>query len=193
MPAIMTLAWWGAVTAEDLFERKPPVVGVVNIEKILSEVKARQTLDADRESAREDSLRGKKDRDKQINLLKQDVEWLPKGGTEERKKLEEIEEAAIQLDAWVKFQQLKLSRMEKVGFQSLYLDILAAIEAVAVVNSVDLVLYRERTTFQPRYKATQVLSMIGNRKVLYVRDELDLTDQVITRMDNMPHDLDAQE
>ena len=150
-------------------------------------------MDADRETARENSLRGKKERDEKINALRQDLEWLPKGGTEERNKLEKIEEAVIQLDAWVKFQQLKLSRMEKVGFQSLYLDILAAIEAVAAANGVDLVLYRERTTFQPRYKAAQVLSMIGSRKMLYARDELELTDQVITRMDNMPHDLDEQE
>lgn len=188
--AVVSLAWLSGAAAQGLFEAKPAVIGMVNIEKVWNEVNARQDMNAELQGAREELLRQKEERETQIKELQQDLEWLPEGGPEQRKKLEEVEQKSIELQGWIKYQQEKLSREEKIRYQGLYRDTLEAIAAVAEANNIDLVLYRERPPkFDRRLNTAQVLGLIGNRKMLYVREDLDITNEAITRMNNMDHDI----
>jgi Skp family chaperone for outer membrane proteins len=168
------------------FVASPSRIAVVDLEEVWKQVEARQEMIADLQGKREELLREREKREKKINNLKQDLDWLPQGSDDQRKKIVEVEEELWQFQAWRQFQENKLVREEKFRYEDLYRITLEAIEEVAKTNQVDVVFFKERTApnFSRLQKTAQVLAAIGSRKVLYAREDLDLTDQVIVRMNN---------
>ena len=178
---LLCMAWFAGAQSTDALG--PVVVGVVGVETVLNQVDARTQMNADLQSARERVLAEKETRDKLVKDLQQDLEWLPDNSPEHLRKQEELEEATIQRAAWVTYQNNKLAREEKLRYEDLYRQMLAAIQEVSEGSSVDLVLFKEKHFEVPReWNTAQILALAANRKVLYARPGMDLTEQVITRM-----------
>jgi len=182
---VIGAAWVVASGQGELLRDRPAVVAVVGLEEVWNQVDEREQMNADLQTEREDLLADKERREQKIKNMQQDMDWSPEDSEERQKKEEELTQAAITFKAWWEFQQQRLAREEKIRYEELYRSSIAAIGEVAEANGVDLVLFKERPPkFDPNLKVAQTLALIGNRKVLYARDELDLTDQVITRMNN---------
>lgn len=181
-----TVLWLAATGSSQLFQGKPTVVAVVSIEEVWLQIDAREEMNAELQGRRDAMLREKEQKEKEINNLRQDLEWLPTGSDEQKKKQAEVEESVWNYQAWLKFQENMLLREEKNRYELLYHNTLDAIKEVAEAQEIDLVLFKEKElpTFNRLQKASQVLALIGNRKVVYSTDELDVTDLVITRMNN---------
>lgn len=181
-----TVLWLAATGSSQLFQGKPTVVAVVSIEEVWLQIDAREEMNAELQGRRDAMLREKEQKEKEINNLRQDLEWLPTGSDEQKKKQAEVEESVWNYQAWLKFQENMLLREEKNRYELLYHNTLDAIKEVAEAQEIDLVLFKEKDlpTFNRLQKASQVLALIGNRKVVYSTDELDVTDLVITRMNN---------
>ena len=185
--AIATVLWFTGSGSSEQFKPKQTDTAVVSIEVVWLEIKARDEMVSDLQGSREQMLRDKEEKEKAIKNLNQDLEWLQPGSEEQKKKQSEVEEALWHYQAWVKFQEQMLLREEKNRYELLYRKTLDAVKEVAQANGIDIVLFKEKEDpdFSRLKKAAQVLALIGNRKVVYTRDELDITDLVITRMDNM--------
>ena len=183
--AVIGVAFVVASGQAELLRDRPAVMAVVGLEEVWNQVDEREQMNAELQTEKESLLAEKEDRQKKLSNLSADMEWMPEKGEERRKKEEELAQAAIGFKAWWEWQQQRLAREEKVRYEDLYRNSVTAIEEVAEANGVDMVIFKERTpNFDPKLNVAQTLALIGNRKVLYVRDELDLTDQVITRMNN---------
>ena len=183
--AVVGTAWVVASGQAELLRDRPAVVAVVSLEEVWNQVDEREQMNADLQTEKEELLADKERREQKIKNMQQDIDWSPEDSEERRKKEEELTRAAIEFKAWWEWQQQRLAREEKIRYEELYRNSVSAIEEVAEANGVDIVLFKERApVFDPQLNVAQTLALIGNRKVLYVRDELDLTDQVITRMNN---------
>lgn len=183
--AVIGGAWVVASGQAELLRDRPAVVAVVSLEEVWNQVDEREQMNADLQTEKEELLADKERREQKIKNMQQDIDWSPEDSEERAKKEEELMQEAIKFKAWWEWQQQRLAREEKIRYEQLYRNSVSAIEEVAEANGVDIVLFKERPpTFDPKLNVAQTLALIGNRKVLYVRDELNLTDQVITRMNN---------
>jgi len=163
----------------------PAVIAVVGLEDVWNEVDEREEMNASLQTERESLLAEKEKREKKLAEMERDLDWSPEQSEERRKKEEQLAQTAIEFKAWWEWQQQRLAREEKNRYEDLYHHTIEAIEEVAESNGVDAVLFKERApNFDPKLNVSQTLALIGNRKMLYVRNEMDLTDQVITRMNN---------
>lgn len=185
LSAVIGIAWVVASGQGELLRDRPAVMAVVSLEEVWNQVDEREQMNADLQTEKEELLAAKERRQQKIKNMQQDIDWSPEDSEERRKKEDELTQAAIEFKAWWEWQQQRLAREEKIRYEDLYRNSITAIEEVAESNGVDMVLFKERSpNFDPKLNIAQTLALIGNRKVLYVRDELDLTDQVITRMNN---------
>ncbi len=184
--AAAAVLWFAASGSSQLFQANPTVLAAVSVEEVWLNIDDREEMVAEMKGRREEVLREQEKRAKDIKNLEQDLEWLPAGSDDQKKKQAEVEEAAWNYQAWLKYQENMLLREEKNRYELLYRKTLDAVSEVAEANGIDIVIFKEKElpSFKRLTKAAQVLALIGNRKVLYCRDELDITDLVITRMNN---------
>jgi hypothetical protein len=68
--------------------------------------------------------------------------------------------------------------------ESLYIKMAKACRAEGEARGIKIVLFKSPTRFVPSQNQRQLLNQIAARKVIWVADELDITDEVRQRMDN---------
>ena len=178
--------------ADKLFRAAPTRVAVVNVFQLWRGIDATAEMNAELEDGRQKFIKEQEERKKKFQDLQQDMEWAPDDSADRRKKQKELEHEAFTFQVWLKWQENLLAREEKIRYEDLYRRTLDAIKEVAEANGVDLVLFQEvPPNFAHRRITTKdhVVNLIANRKVLYASEELDMTDQVITRMNNKAKDV----
>ena len=138
--AAAAVLWFAASSSSQLFQAKPTVLAVVSVEEVWLQIDAREEMIADLQSKREEMIREKEKREKDIKNLQQDLEWLPAGSDEQKKKQTEVEESVWHYQAWLKFQENMLLREEKNRYELLYRKTLDAVKEVAEANEIDIAL-----------------------------------------------------
>lgn len=163
---------------------RPTAVGVVNIEEVVAALTEKQQLDAEMKTKRDSLAAEQATRQKQIEKLEFDLNALRVGTPAYEAKQAQLQKAVLELQVWIRFEQQKAGRELGLQTQRLYEKILTACGNVGRDNGYDLVLFRE-STVEPNFENPQQLqAMIQLRKVLYANPQIDLTDQVIQRMNN---------
>lgn len=93
-------------------------------------------------------------------------------------------------DEWLRLKMGEVDRERSLRWQSIYRSIRDEIKAVAEANNIDLVLVDDSIADvkiadkQNQSKENQALGQILSSKVLYASKRVDITDQVITRINN---------
>ena len=67
---------------------------------------------------------------------------------------------------------------------SMYRKLIDAMGKVATENGYDMVIFKEKEIPFNKLKPEALSTYIAMRKVLWVRNDLDITDQVVQRMNN---------
>ena len=121
--------------------------------------------------------------------LRQDLEILPKNDPNYERKQEEYERAALDRNVWLAYQQAKLGREEVLRMELIYNKLVDATKRVATAAGYQMVVIKEQPLklLQPGEQITkreQLWDKVEARKVVWAADELDLTEQVRTKMDN---------
>ena len=171
-------------TAQNALKAKPTAVAVVDIAGIYNALGQKQVLAAESEQM---VTRAEKEHELKIEHLKQlqaDLELMQPGDAAYNKKRYELQLEAVQIKAWREFQKQRIAHEEAIRKEQLYRQILDAIGAFAQTNGYDMVLYKERTVNFAGANQSQVDALIALRKVLWSREELDITDAVTAKMNN---------
>jgi Skp family chaperone for outer membrane proteins len=173
----------GAQTAAAL-RATPTAVATVDLQKVFEQLKEKTQLEADLRTRTEDLQQQEQDRRKTLANAQSDLDLLAPGTEAFNAKQLELEKGVIELRSWSEFENQKLNRERGLQLENLYRKSLDAIGRVAGETGYDVVLFRESDpTF--RYENPQQLStLIQVRKVLWSKDEIDLTADVIQRMNN---------
>ncbi|WP_432798648.1 OmpH family outer membrane protein [Poriferisphaera sp. WC338] len=179
--ALLLIAFAG-VQATNMFA-EPTAVAVVDIQKVFDGLKERVSLDAEDKTSREALQQEAKLRQEEIQALQEELKMLEgQAGTDQKQ--DELQMKAIQYQAWGKFMQQKQASDAALNIEQLYRKMLKAIDLVATEGGYELVLYKETIDRMNTADIQQLRLQIFSRKVLYNSPTIDLTNQVIQRMNN---------
>lgn len=158
-------------------------VAVVNVQKAFDALKEKLQIEADLQTQADKVKQEDQSRQQQIGELKQDLSILANGTSAFQKKAEELERAALSRQVWLSFQQNKLNRERALRIEAIYKRMLGTIGRVAKQSGFKLVLFKEpEVKFANVTKPEQISALIQVRKVLWSAEELDLTEQVVAKM-----------
>ena len=162
----------------------PVAVAVINVLKVMNEITESADIKAELTSLGEKLQAEVQTRQQELKRLQDDIEILNKGTPARKAKQEELERKAIHLDSWGKFEKRKNEVEHIVRYEALYRKVLDEIALIAERDGYDLVLYNDYTKDLNVNTAQQLQANILLRKLVYVREQLDVTDQVIQQLDN---------
>lgn len=172
-----------AVFTGGAYAQRSTGVAVVNVQKAFDALREKLDIEADLQTQADKVKQEDQRRQQKIGELKQDLSILASGTAAFEKKAEELERAALDRQVWLSFQQNKLNRERALRIEAIYKKMLETIGRVAASNGFKLVLFKEPDVkFANVTKPEQISALIQVRKVLWSADELDLTEQVIAKM-----------
>ncbi|MCC6579441.1 MAG: OmpH family outer membrane protein [Phycisphaeraceae bacterium] len=163
---------------------RPTAIAVVDVERSMNAMDEMTQIQANMNTLLDRSKNEELDRRKKLEQLQQDLQLLQAGTDAFRQKSDELQLKAIELDSWSKFQQGALQREQVLQLTNLYRKLLDMVGKVAGDNGFDMVIFKEKDPEFRNVKPDALSALISLRKVLWVREDLDLTDQVILRMNN---------
>ena len=162
----------------------PVTVAVVNVLKVMNSATEKADIEAELVALVEKFQEDVQKRQQEIKSLQDDIEILNKGTAARKAKQEELQKKAIHLDSWGKFEQRKNEVERIVRYEALYRKVLDEIAVIAERDGYDLVLYNDYSKDLNVQTGQQLQANILLRKLVYVKGELDMTDQVIQQLDN---------
>jgi len=154
------------------------VCDVANVFNHYQRAKAEET----KFEARRKAVKDERDkRSKEIEQIQADLKILKPSSVEHQQKLNKMEKLAIDLRAWLQYQDTIAARDHHRLTSSMLTEAMNIITQVARERGIQLVLYREGPS--PETKTTaELLRIIRNRKVLYAADTIDITNECIRRL-----------
>lgn len=175
---------------------KPATIATVRLsvvmEKLDQRAEAEANLNAMGQAVRSDDAKKKEE----LTKMQTDLDGMRKAANDGPAPPEAIalqEQLALktlQYQAWSRFTLDKVDIEKALNWQDLYRNIKTAAAQMASANGYDLVLVDDSqgeitTTSDSRTpRATQVMTQIIGRRLLYSNPTLDITDDLITRMNN---------
>lgn len=162
-------------------------VGIVDLERLINGLRETEVRNRELE---ERAANWQKELNEVVTRLK-DVEnqlnnVLPRGDSPERRaKARELFELQSQAETRRRFFQQMIEAERGEIIRVMYEKVQAAVAAVAQAGAYDIVLLDDRKIDIPSLtRLEQVNTIIQNKKVIWATNALDLTDQVLTRMNN---------
>ena len=159
-------------------------VAVVNVAELIA--KCQQNVDFQAEvQKRQVKLRQEqKDRELVINQLRKDLDLLAANTSARTKKEREITKALYEFQAWQQIEQQNLLRDQRTKLVELYGVIDLAVAEVAKKKGYDLVLFDTPTPDFDKLNPEQLIQVIGNRRVVYRSDDVNLTPNVLEKINS---------
>ncbi len=148
---------------------------------------------------------GMKEKNDVVARLKQDVEELEKQNASRRQKVADLKSAmellkpdapqyeeanrafmtgAIEHKNWLEVSQAQAARNEKMLTKMLFDKITTTIAEIAKERGIDLVVAEQPAFNIERMTSEQLTQAMAQRQVLYTSASMDLTNDVITRLDD---------
>lgn len=181
--AALALMMLGVATAQvGSLTAKPTRVAVVEFERLINGLKQKTAFEADRQAKARDLQALQQEKRQAVELLQQDLNMLSPGSTEYQDKQKELRRAALEFQLWGRLEQEEAQRMAMTELESLYRSAREMIGQVAQEAGYDLVLFEEGVPTFNAENLQQLGAQIGLRKVLYASDSIDITDEVMRRM-----------
>ena len=159
-------------------------IGAVDVQTVFDALQEKIQIEADLKTQIEDLNREEQDRKARLQSLQADLEILAPGTGAFNEKREQLEQEVIELQVWRQVQNQRVARERSIHIERLYRKVLDAIGRLAESDRMDMVLFKEKPVDFSGTKPEALNTLIQMRKVLWVADQLDLTDQVIQMMNN---------
>ena len=165
-------------------QARPTAVGVVDVMRLVEGLQEKPEIEAELKVQQERVQQEFQDMQAKLKRLEEDLGLLSAGSDAHTAKLNEAMRLAIEADAFLKFSEKRLNREYATAFEGLYRKMVDAAGKVASENGYDLVLYKDRPVSFANADAKQLRALFSLQKVLWSRTDMDLTDQVVLRMNN---------
>lgn len=113
------------------------------------------------------------------------MKLVEEGSEREAELLEEYSHKGLQLQAHVEFERQRIDREKGLIMKGIYRDIKEAVKKVASDgNRYDIVMLNDSVKEITASGEGQVLQAISQRRMLYTNPMLDITDEVMSFMNN---------
>jgi Skp family chaperone for outer membrane proteins len=175
---------------------RPAVIATVRLGTVVEKLDKRAAEFANLQAFRASAQKEQETRKADIDRMQQQLDALVKANgvenpTAEMLKLQEdLGLMSLRFQAWSRFTLDKADIEQALVLQDLYRSIKAAAAQMASASGYDLVVVDDsqgelRTMSDSRVsRESQILQQIADRRLLYANPGLDITDELITRMNN---------
>ena len=119
----------------------------------------------------------------EIEQLKKEMDTLKQGSQDYLGKLQVFVEKQALLEAKDKYFQQEFAMKQQIWAEQHYVDVLKMVETVAKSKGLDIVLAKEENRF-PAPSPNELMLIIKTSKVLFASDDLDITDEVLSAINN---------
>jgi Skp family chaperone for outer membrane proteins len=160
----------------------PAKVAVVSVREIFtnskrnSEYKAKMTAEQDQVIAQLEKL------SKEVEALNADLKTRKTGTEDYLKLMKEISDKKASLDSQKEYYQQQFQVRDQAWTEKLYVQVLAKVAQVARQKGIDVVLEKDDIEL-PATTATELMLIIRTHKVLYFRENMDITSEVLAAVD----------
>jgi len=166
-------------------QARPTAVCVVDVNRVITALDEAPELDAELNTKRESIQSEINDRSGELKRLQEDLALLQEGSDAFNTRVEELRRKSYELQFYAKYEEAAMAQEKALLYEALYKKIVDSAGKAAQENGYDLVLYKDRpTSFAQGKDDKAIRALLGLRKVIWSSPELDLTDQVILRMNN---------
>jgi len=169
----------GAKSKKDFKSAK---IGVVSIRRAFENSKRNTKWQADMDQERRQMVAELEKLATEIKAIKADMDTRKPGSTDHQNLMRNSMEKESGLEAKEKFYQQHLNMKDHRWTEQFYLDTLAATSKVAEELGLDLVLAKDENEF-PASGANELMMIIKTSKIMYNKQDLDVTDKVIEILD----------
>ncbi len=161
----------------------PTAVAVVNVAELIAKCQKNVAFQADVEKRQVKLQQEQADRQNKINQLRQDLGLLDANTPQRTKKEREITKSLYEFQAWQQIEQQNLLRDQRLFLIELYGEIDNAVATIAKQSGYDMVLLDTPTPDFGSLTPEQLVQVIGNRRVLYRAERVNLTKDVMGKLD----------
>lgn len=160
-------------------------VAVINVAELIAKCQKNQDFQAEIQKRQIRLQKEQKDRQNKINQLRQDLDLA--GTAADRQKMErEITKALYEFQAWSQIEQQNLLRDQRTFLIELYGEIDAGVATTAAREGYDMVVLDTPSPDFDTLNPEQLVQVIGNRRVLYRSEKVNLTAIVLEKL-NLDH------
>ena len=166
-------------------ETIPPArIGVVNVTKILENCKKNQQWQEKAEADRAKMQAEFQEMRTDLEALQARVKVLKQGSADYYSLMNEYEEKRAIMEGRNAFYETKYTQEMQMWMETLYKDFLQVVDQVAKDKGLDLVLGQE-TLDVPAPTLRDFMLSVKTKKILFAHADLDITDEVLTALDNL--------
>ncbi|MGB0768307.1 MAG: OmpH family outer membrane protein [Phycisphaeraceae bacterium] len=160
-------------------------VAVVNVAELIAKSQKNKDFQAEVQKKQVSLRQEQKDRETKINQMRTDLDLIDNAQKRSDKE-REITKALYEFQAWQNIEQQNLLREQRMFLIELYGEIDNAVAMIANREGVDLVMLDTPTPRFDDLNAEQLVQAIGNRRVIYRGEKVNLTPIVLEKL-NLDH------
>jgi Skp family chaperone for outer membrane proteins len=163
---------------------RPTAIAVVDVVKVRNAMDEAREVTAEIERELQEFQNQDKARMQAIEELRQDLELLEPNTPAYTAKRQELLFKMVEARTWQEVKKAELNSEHAIQLERLYMKIVAAARDVAELNGYDIVMAAERQLDFSKANAQEIDALVALRKLLWHTPEINITDQVIQKMNN---------
>lgn len=190
--AIAALAYVASVEASrpTAYRAEATPVAVIDVARLVDEIDERSEWDIRIEALQASINQEGKSRQAAMERRLTESEAAP---NDEQRQLirDEVALMQLRLEQWAQIKTMELDRERALKWQSIYRNLRRESSRIAETEGYELIMVDDNRgeintdpTNQQMSMEQQVLTQIMNRRILFAAEPIDITDQVIVRMNN---------
>jgi len=164
--------------------KEPPVVVAVDLERVINGLDELSAMEQDLQQFGEERRQRIRELQNQFEEAQTELQVLAPGDQAFRDKAEEVARLRVLLNAEQEFAEQQVSIRRGEIFSTLFDKVKRTIDEMAAQRGFDLVLNNDSQVQVQGLNESQVVRQISSLKFLHAADRLDITEELITRMNN---------
>ena len=166
--------------AQDNAKAPRTAVAVVNVAELIAKCQKNVDFQGEVQKRQVKLQADQKKKQNEISTMRGELDLLT--GTEKTKKEREITKALFEFQAWQQIEQQNLLRDQRLFLIELYGEIDNAVATIANREGYDMVLLDTPSPDFGNLTPEQLVQVIGNRRVLYRSEKINLTPIVLEKL-----------
>ena len=179
--AIVSVSAFGNMKAAP----SPATVAVIDLERVFAELDELSSAQVDLNNRGQDMTKLNEEKLSQLKMLEDNLSAFAAGTPAMATAEEELLTATIEYETWVKVQERLVDREKALVLEKVYNSVKQAVASMAEQEGYDLVLLNDSIKPLMRGPEQAVQQQISARRILYANNTIDVTEELITRMNNM--------
>lgn len=175
----------GAVRPEPVPVAAPIAIATFDLEKTFNTIDEKKAADAELTRLAEDMKRQSDEQAKRLKAMETELQDLQAGTPRYKEVMEQATRATYEYQAQVEFFRTKLNMERARMMRTVYESIRTAAEQLAKERGLVAVLVDDSITPIPPGTEEEINRQISARRMVYTAPEVDVTDELISRMNNL--------